>query len=101
VQALFVRLEVEAARAVQELARAEELTAKAIASTDEGHIVRTAYFAHVIDEIYEALENILEDIGREVDFYLPRGDDWHRKLLSQMAAPIPGGRDAVLSRELA
>lgn len=100
-QALFARLDAELERAGRELAQAEELAERNIAKGDEGAIVRTAYLAHAVTDVYEALEGILKDIAREIDDFVPGGEDWHRKLLTQMASPVPGVRDAVLSPSLA
>lgn len=54
---------------------------------------------------YTGVETIFERIARELDGDVPRGDRWHRELLAQMAAEIPGTRppviDAVLVVDLA
>ncbi len=48
---------------------------------------------------YTALESILERIARSLDGTLPRGDTWHRDLVSQALVELPGVRPAVLPRE--
>ena len=48
---------------------------------------------------YTGLETIFERIARELDLSLPTGERWHRELLSQMSAEIPGVRPAVINFE--
>ncbi len=49
---------------------------------------------------YTGVETIFERIARELDGDVPRGDRWHRELLAQMAAEIPGTRPAVVDISL-
>jgi hypothetical protein len=49
---------------------------------------------------YTGVETIFERIARELDASVPSGDRWHRELLSQMSAEIPGTRPAVIERAL-
>jgi hypothetical protein len=44
-----------------------------------------------------ALSRILKMVGED----LPVGETWHADLIRRAAAPMPGGRPAILSRELA
>ncbi len=76
--------------------RARFLTEKALASNDDGFWDGVALNLH---SFYTGVERILEEIAREVDGALPTGPEWHRDLLLQMSAEIPGKRPAALSRE--
>jgi hypothetical protein len=49
---------------------------------------------------YTGLETGLERVARAVDQRLPTGENWHRALLSQGTAEVPGVRPAVLPRAL-
>ena len=40
-------------------------------------------------DIYMGIERIFERIGREVDRHVPRGSQWHKNLLAQMAEKRP------------
>ena len=40
-------------------------------------------------DIYMGIERIFERIGREVDMHVPRGSQWHKNLLAQMAEKRP------------
>ncbi len=40
-------------------------------------------------DIYMGIERIFERIGREVDTHVPRGSQWHKNLLAQMAEKRP------------
>lgn len=76
--------------------RAAELSQKALQTGDDGYWDGAALNLH---SFYTGLERVFEAIAREVDGRLPRGPDWHRDLLVQMSAEIPGIRPPVLSRE--
>ncbi len=49
---------------------------------------------------YTGLETALERVARAIDQRVPTGENWHRNLLSQCTAEIPGVRPAVLPRGL-
>lgn len=49
-----------------------------------------------LQSLYTGMEQIFEAIAREVDEDLPAGPNWHRDLLDQMGAEIPGRRPAVI-----
>jgi hypothetical protein len=49
---------------------------------------------------YTGLETALERIARAIDQRVPTGENWHRNLLSQASAEVPGVRPAVLPRWL-
>lgn len=53
-----------------------------------------------LQSLYTGMEQIFEAIAREVDEDLPSGPNWHRELLDQMGAEVPGRRPAVLDDEL-
>lgn len=47
---------------------------------------------------YTGAERMFEQVARLVDQATPQGAEWHRELLEQAAAAIPGVRPAVLRR---
>lgn len=49
---------------------------------------------------YTALESALERVVRTLDGDVPRGERWHRDLLSQVTVEVQGVRPAVLPRAL-
>lgn len=53
-----------------------------------------------LQSLYTGMEQIFESIAREVDEDLPSGPNWHRELLDQMGAEVPGRRPAVIDDEL-
>jgi hypothetical protein len=63
-----------------------------------------AYGAFLVHGWYTALESFFERVATEVDGDLPKGESWHRELLTQMSLAIPELRPAVvpaaLKREL-
>jgi hypothetical protein len=48
---------------------------------------------------YNGLERVFENIAKEIDGNLPRGEQWHHELLLQMGKEIQGVRPAVLSEQ--
>lgn len=48
---------------------------------------------------YTGLETIFERIARELDLSVPKSERWHRELLSQMSAEVPGTRPAIIDSE--
>jgi hypothetical protein len=78
------------------VSRAEALVDKYRVSLDDGYLDGVALNLHTF---YSAIERIFEDIARTVEAGVPSGPDWHRDLLIQMSAEIPGTRPPVISRE--
>jgi hypothetical protein len=60
----------------------------------------TSHAALALHGWYTGLEAALERIARTLDGDVPRGDRWHRALLSQTTVEVPGVRPAVIPREL-
>jgi hypothetical protein len=50
---------------------------------------------------YTALETLFERVARLLDEEVPTGPAWHTELLSQMQAPVPDLRPAVLPEAVA
>ena len=70
-----------------------------VAAVEDREFVKIA-MATALAEVYEGIENMFERIAREVDIDLPRGEEWHKKLLSQMTERR-ATRPPVLSVETA
>ena len=49
-------------------------------------------------DAYKGIERIFERIAREVDMHVPRGSQWHKDLLAQMAEQRPE-RQSVISEQ--
>ena len=49
-------------------------------------------------DVYKGIERIFERIAREVDMHVPRGSQWHKDLLTQMAEQRPE-RQSVISEQ--
>lgn len=78
------------------VSRAETLAVKFRSNLDDGYLDGVALNLHAF---YSAVEKIFEDIARTIDDGVPSGPDWHRDLLIQMSAEIPGVRPPVISRQ--
>ena len=78
------------------VSRAGVLVDKYRLSLDDGYLDGVALNLHAF---YSAIEKIFEDIARTIEVSVPSGPDWHRDLLIQMSAEIPGTRPPVIRRE--
>lgn len=54
-------------------------------------------FGAILHDFYNGIENICKRIANEIDGGLPKGDDWHWRLLESMVLELPGLRPAVFS----
>ncbi len=81
------------ARAVE---RGTRLFGKAQKSNDLDWLDGVALNLH---GFYAGVESIFKEIAGEVDGSVPAGSDWHRQLLMQMAAELPGLRPPVITRD--
>lgn len=53
----------------------------------------------LVHDVYGKVESILVKIAKDLNGGVPSGDDWHQRLLKQMAMPIREVRPAVLSEK--
>ncbi len=53
-----------------------------------------------VTEIYRGIENIFEQIAREVDKNIPSGSSWHTDLLDQMAEPREKRPEVITQKTL-
>ncbi|GAB4255163.1 MAG: hypothetical protein Kow0054_17140 [Deferrisoma sp.] len=84
---------------LEELTRVEIRVKRALQGAREHPEHQDAFLdscALNLHDFYCGIERILERVARTVDETVPAGRDWHRELLRQMAAPVPGLRPAVL-----
>jgi len=59
-----------------------------------------AGIAHLLENFYTAIEDVLLRIASRVDKSLPTGEKWHKDLLFRMTLRIPAIRPPVLDRRL-
>jgi hypothetical protein len=78
------------------VSRAEALAAKARQSGGNDYLDGVALSLH---RCYTAVGHIFEAIARELDASVPSGPDWHRDLVVQMSAELPGIRTPVIRSE--
>lgn len=64
---------------------------------DEVTVGATALY---LQNVYTAIEELMQRIAAEVDGSTPSGADWHRELIDQMLTEIPGVRPPVIDDEL-
>lgn len=75
----------------------EELTKRLVNKPD---FIETRASGSIIHDFYCGAEKIFERIAVHIDGKLPKGEDWHTKLLLQMAHPFEEIREAVISQDL-
>jgi hypothetical protein len=83
------------AQRIEDAREAERRLAKT--PTDPGALALAGVALHAW---YTGVETIFERVAREVDGTVPTGDRWHRALLSQMSAAVPGTRPRVIDSAL-
>jgi predicted nucleotidyltransferase len=74
---------------------AQRLLIKFQQTQDEDYLGTLALDLH---GFYSGAERIFREIAQTVDGSVPDQSDWHRRLLRQMAAEIPGIRQPVISQ---
>ena len=100
--ALFVRLDAEIGKIHEELANVRRAAAQALAIEREAPALYSEWthktsVAAGLASIYTKIESVMEDIAQTFDGEIPQGDSYHKKLIDQMALPMPAIRPALLS----
>ncbi len=67
---------------------------------DKPDFIETRAAGSILHDFYCGVEKIFERITIFINNELPKGEDWHKELLLQMAFPIEGIRGAVISQDL-
>lgn len=93
-QLLAVRIREEVAAVERVLDRIDEGWQRAARMADDYYLDSVALNLH---GFYTGLERIFERVASLIDGTVPEGENWHRKLLMQMARELPGIRPAVIS----
>lgn len=65
--------------------------------TEASAWARRAAQAFAAESVYPGLEGILKVLVEQIDGSLAAGSSWHRLLLEQAAAAVPGVRPAIIS----
>jgi len=50
-----------------------------------------------LHSFYDGIETLFHGIAALIDDAVPTGEDWHQRLLRQMATEVPGTRPAVIA----
>jgi hypothetical protein len=73
----------------------EALLKKVEATGDLDYLGMVALNLH---SFYSGAERLFRDVALDVDQALSEGSDWHRRLLRQMGAEVPGCRPVLLQQ---
>lgn len=68
--------------------------------TNEPDFIQARAAGSIIHDFYCGVEKLFERVAVNIDGKLPKGEDWHTELLSQMARPLVGIREAVINQDL-
>lgn len=93
--ALSGRIQTEMSDLARVVARCARIFRKAQESGDTDWLDGVALNLHAF---YAGIESIFEELARDLDDALPSGPEWHRSLLMQMAADLPGIRPPIIGR---
>ncbi len=80
------------------LTKEMDLLAARLSSPPDSLETRAA--GSIVHDFYTGIEQLFEKIALLFDGEVPQGPDWHRELLRQMAQPVQGAREAVISPKL-
>jgi hypothetical protein len=68
--------------------------------SDPAEFRNRAAVAYLLHNIYNALENLFEQVSRTFENHVVDTARWHRELLDKMFLDIPGWRPALLTGDL-
>jgi hypothetical protein len=98
---LAERIQVELIAIQQTVRQTEAFIEQLSAVTDEGlQNALVSAIALNLHAFYTGAERVFSEVAKRVDGSLPAGTEWHKQLLLQMAAPLPGLRAALISEPL-
>lgn len=97
-------LAVAVARIKKELISLEELEKELSAMLERGpaedDFERKRAYASLLHDFYTCIEKIFQTVAKNVDEYMPEGENWHKALLEQMALSLDDKRPPVISEKL-
>lgn len=98
---LIIRINAKLARISKELERIDRnrKAYEANPKTDEMSDLVTSGTALAIHNVYNGIEQILEDIARDLDGGLPKSGNWHSEILDQLGSETPL-RPSVIPEEI-
>jgi hypothetical protein len=98
---LIIRINVKLSRIDKELDRIERnrKAYRANSRANELSDLVTSGTAFAIHNVYNGIEQILEDIARDLDGGLPNSSNWHSDLLDQLSSETPL-RPSVIPEEI-
>ncbi|GAB4257248.1 ribonuclease toxin HepT-like protein [Thermincola ferriacetica] len=95
---------VAVARIKKELVNLEELEKELVAMIERGpaedDFERKRAFASLLHDFYTCTEKIFQTVAKNIDEYVPVGENWHKALLEQMVLSLDGKRPPVISEKL-
>lgn len=83
-----------------ELQSIDRLGAELAAAPDGDDTFALRARGSILHDFYTGAERIFIRLAEEINGGVPRGDQWHRQLLRDMAMTIPAVRPAIISSEL-
>jgi hypothetical protein len=78
----------------------KELEAMRERGTVNNDSERKRAFASLLHDFYTCIEKIFQTIAKNIDDFMPEGEQWHKALLEQMNLPLEDRRPQVISDKL-
>jgi len=78
----------------------KEMDQLLVKMSDKPNFIEVRAAAIILHDFYSGIEKIFERIAIYLDKNIPKGEEWHRELLWQMATSGQEGREAVIPDEL-
>ena len=69
-------------------------------SKEERSFIEVRAAGSILHDFYSGIEKIFRRVAVSIDRSLPKDEEWHKELLSQMAEPVEGVRDKIISKDL-
>lgn len=96
----FAKLSVKIQRSDTELEKLQDYFLKHSREVAEGDWGALSAVSLGIHNIYNGIEDVLLNLAKDIDNYVPSGSSTHQDILDQMSADIEDVRPAVLDHEL-
>src|SRR5437868_14440042 len=77
-------------RAQSEMSKLDEYLGQASSRTPtpQESWARTKLMANSVADVYNGMEEVMQDIATLVDNYVPTGERWHQDLIDQLATAV-------------
>ena len=90
-----------AAEIEHELEHLEQLREELAAAPRDDDTFTLRARGSVLHDVYSGIERVFVRLAEELDGGVPQGEQWHRRIITDMSLEIPEVRPAVIEPDLA